>query len=113
MRASAVKAAPFFAAAISFAFWATAAQAQDDYDLLPDSEGDGKDLVYAICSGCHSIRLVVQQGLTRKSWAESIDWMVEEQGMPELDEATYNTILDYLAEELNTDHRPPWVEEGS
>lgn len=113
MRAHAVKSAHFLAAAFFFALGFAPAHAQDDYDLLPDSEGDGKDLVYAICSGCHSIRLVVQQGLTRKSWAESIDWMVEEQGMPELDEETYNTILDYLAEELNTDHRPPWADEGS
>lgn len=103
--------AALIALAASLALGGAPAGAQDDYDLLPDSEGDGKDLVYGICSGCHSIRLVVQQGLTRKSWAESLDWMVEEQGMPELDPETYEIILDYLAENLGTDHRPPWLEQ--
>ena len=81
---------------------------EDDYDLLP--EDDGRDEVYAICGGCHSIKMVIQQGLPRERWDEMFDWMVEEQGMAELDEETHKIILDYLDEHLNTDHRAPHMQ---
>ena len=83
------------------------AEAQDDYDLLPD--GEGKDMVYALCSGCHSVRLVAQQGLSPKRWEKMLDWMVEEQGMAELDADSHAVVMDYLTNHLNTDHRPSWV----
>ncbi|MEJ1996433.1 MAG: hypothetical protein P8X75_14715 [Limibacillus sp.] len=86
----------------------TTALAQDDYELLP--EGEGRDEVYALCSGCHSIRLVVQQGLTEKAWDKALTWMVEEQGMAEMDDETRSIVLDYLSEHLNTDHRPSWAQ---
>ena len=79
--------------------------ADDDYGGLP--EGEGRDEVYVICSGGHSIKLVVQQGLSRDSWQESLEWMVEEQGMTEMDPETHALVLDYLAEHLGIDHRPP------
>ncbi|MGH6947212.1 MAG: hypothetical protein ACREDZ_07765 [Kiloniellales bacterium] len=89
-----------------FSMTAEPALAQEDgYELLPDDEG--KDLVFAVCSGCHSIRLVVQQGLSRKRWDKLLDWMVEDQGMAELDPESRQQVLDYLDENLNTDHRPP------
>lgn len=78
---------------------------EDDYAGLP--EGDGRDEVFVICSACHSIKLVVQQGLSRDSWQESLEWMVEEQGMAEMDSETHALVLDYLAKHLGTDHRPP------
>lgn len=77
----------------------------DDFGGLP--AGEGREEVFVICSGCHSIKLVVQQGLTRDSWQESLEWMVEEQGMPEMDPETHALVLDYLAAHLGTDHRPP------
>lgn len=79
------------------------AEAQDHYDSLPD--GEGKDLVYGICSGCHSIQLVIQQGMTRKKWDETLEWMHEEQGMPRLDEETEEKVLDYLAEHYGVEER--------
>ena len=73
------------------------AAAQDgEYGGLPS--GEGRETVYAICSGCHSIRLVTQQGMSRKRWDDLLDWMVKKQGMPELDPETRETVLDYLAE---------------
>ncbi|MEK9660298.1 MAG: aldehyde dehydrogenase [Alphaproteobacteria bacterium] len=87
---------------------APVAIAQDDgYDLLP--EGEGRDETFGMCSGCHSIKLVVQQGLSRERWDELLDYMVEEQGMPELDDETRRIVLDYLGEHLNTDHRPDYI----
>ena len=60
-------------------------------------EGEGRDTVFYMCSACHSMAIVTQQGLSRKRWADVLDWMVEEQGMAELDDVTRNEILDYLA----------------
>ncbi len=52
-------------AAFSLGTALPAAAQDDDYDLLP--EGEGHDEVYGICSGCHSIKLMVPQGLSRDS----------------------------------------------
>jgi len=78
------------------------AAAQSGYDALP--EGDNKDLVYGVCSGCHSISLVVQQGMTRERWDKTLEWMYEKQGMPRLDDEIESDVLDYLAEHFNVDH---------
>ncbi len=94
----------FAALAISAALFGASAS-DDDFGGLPD--GEGREEVFVICSGCHSIKLVVQQGLTRDSWQESLDWMVEEQGMPEMDAETHARVLNYLAENFGIDHRPP------
>jgi hypothetical protein len=80
---------------------------EDDYKLLP--EGEGRDEVYAICGGCHSIKMVIQQGLPRDRWNYLFDWMVEEQGMAELDMETRTTLLNYLDRHFNTDHRPTYI----
>ena len=60
--------------------------------------GEGREVTAAICSGCHSLRLVAQQGMSRTRWDDLLDWMVEKQGMPALDPETRTTVLDYLAE---------------
>jgi hypothetical protein len=83
------------------------ADSDDEYEGLPP--GIGRDEVYGYCGACHSVRLVIQQGLSRESWDETLDWMVEEQGMGELDDETRSLILNYLSEHLNTDHRPAHV----
>jgi hypothetical protein len=88
------------------------AQAQDNaYGGLP--EGENRVLVFALCSGCHSVKLVTQQGMTRAKWGETLDWMVEQQGMAELDPQTETQVLDYLAEHFNTDHRPGGGTQGA
>jgi hypothetical protein len=60
-------------------------------------EHDGRNETFAICSACHSMRLVAQQGLNRDGWEETLEWMTEEQGMAELPVDMHNLILDYLA----------------
>ncbi len=77
-------------------------EAQDsDYGVLHDAPG--VDLTYAYCAACHSEMLVAQQGLTRAHWDELLEWMVEEQGMAEIEEPDRSIVLDYLAENYNTD----------
>lgn len=72
-----------------------------DYGVL--HEAPGVEETYIYCSACHSERLVAQQGLTREKWDHLLDWMVEEQGMTELEPEERTIILDYLAEHYNTD----------
>ncbi len=67
------------------------------------SKGPGQEEVFYTCSVCHSIMLVVQQRLTREDWDETLVWMVEEQGMPELEPAERELILDYLGTYLGRD----------
>lgn len=81
---------------------ATPAVAADpDLALLPD--GPGKQETFDGCASCHSIKLVVQQGLDKDGWAEVIEWMVDEQGMDPLEGDLAQTITDYLATHFGVD----------
>lgn len=60
-------------------------------------EEPGRDEVEAYCSACHSLKLVVQQGLSRQDWDELMVWMVEEQEMEEIEAEDRQLVLDYLA----------------
>ena len=75
------------------------AAAEEDYGGL--APGPGRELVYFACSACHSIKLVVQQRLDRDFWDETLDWMVKEQAMPELELDERAVILDYLSTYLS------------
>ncbi len=60
--------------------------------------GLGRDDIFYRCIACHSLMIVKQQGLSRADWDESLEWMVEEQGMPTIeDENIRNRMLDYLS----------------
>lgn len=94
------------AALLALAGGAVPASGQDEddrYGGLPP--GEGRETVYAICSGCHSVELVKQQGMSRKRWDKTLVWMVEQQGMPELDAETRGLVLDYLANAFDEDGR--------
>ena len=80
---------------------AAEATGESEYGVL--HEAPGVDLTYAYCAGCHSEKLVAQQGLTREDWDQMLDWMVEEQGMAEIEEPDRSLVLDYLAEHYNVD----------
>jgi cytochrome c len=67
-----------------------------DWQGLP--AGPGREEVFYACNACHSLMLVTQQGMSRDRWDETLEWMVEEQGMSEIEDvATRDLILDYLA----------------
>ena len=67
--------------------------------------GPGQEEVFYACSACHSTRIVQQQGLDRDRWSKMLVWMVEEQGMAELDEPERSLILDYLTSEYGPDRK--------
>ncbi len=72
-----------------------------DLALLPESPG--KQETYDGCASCHSIKLVVQQGMDKDQWLETIEWMVEEQGMDPLENDLNQIISEYLATHFGRD----------
>jgi hypothetical protein len=79
------------------------AGAEDDTYGLPPGEGREDVLIY--CGACHSVRLVVQQGLTRSGWEDLLQWMYDEQGMSELAPDEEKRVLDYLADNLGPEQQ--------
>lgn len=78
----------------------------EDDDFGPDWPlGPGRDDTGYLCGACHSLAIVKQQGLKRDDWDELLDWMVEEQGMDELEAADRKIILDYLETNFNVDRK--------
>ena len=72
-----------------------AQESASPFDGLPADKGQVE--VFAFCSSCHSMMIVKQQKLSREDWDETLEWMVEEQGMDELPEGIRPLVLDYLA----------------
>ena len=69
---------------------------EQDWQGLPP--GPGREEVFYSCNVCHSLMLVTQQGMNRDRWDDTLEWMVEEQGMTEIEDvATRERILDYLS----------------
>ena len=90
------------AAAASF----TPAQAQQvpakaftpkDEQIEDLPEGPGREETFGLCTACHGYRLVSNQGMTRDKWDETMTWMTERHGMPDIQGADRDLILDYLA----------------
>ena len=73
---------------------AAAQETQEEPSVLPD--GPGRDEVFYLCTGCHSSRLVRNQALSRERWDETLSWMTERHGMPELKGEQRALFLDYL-----------------
>jgi len=82
---------------------------EDEYgDLV--LAGGAEETFYA-CTACHSEKIVVQQGMSRERWDTLLEWMVEEQGMSEIEPDERQIILDYLATHYNED-RPNYPGRG-
>ena len=86
-------------AAASASADSSVASADDDpgkWQGLPP--GPGREDVFYRCKACHSLMIVKQQGLSRAAWDESLEWMVEEQGMTPIENAAIrDRVLDYLS----------------
>ena len=93
----------FGGAAIAALAFAAPALADDDHEFAPLPPGDGAEETYYACIACHSLRTVTNGGYSREVWDELLDWMVEDQGMPELDPEEREIILTYLAPHIGED----------
>ena len=78
-----------------------AASGAPDYGVLVAAAGVAETFAY--CDACHSVRLVAQQGLDREDWIEMLEWMLDEQGMAEIEEPDLSAVLDYLTTNYNID----------
>jgi mono/diheme cytochrome c family protein len=58
--------------------------------------GAGRDETFYACTACHGFKLVAQQGMNRRQWEESLDWMTEKHGMPAITGDDRKVVLDYL-----------------
>ncbi len=84
---------------------------EDEYYGLP--EDAGREEVLAFCGSCHSLRLVIQQGLPRTEWADLLVWMYEEQEMEPLEPEEEVLVLDYLGKHVGPDsHKARLRERG-
>ncbi|WP_372424646.1 hypothetical protein [Salinarimonas chemoclinalis] len=72
-----------------------------DFADLPDTPG--MEDTYYLCSACHSLDIVTQQRLTDARWDYTWTWMVEQQGMAEMDDETKETILSYLKRHFSSE----------
>ncbi len=81
--------------------WAIQRADDSEFGLLVPGRGAEETFLY--CTPCHSEMIVAQQGLTREGWIESLQWMVEEQGMPEIEEPDYGLVIDYLSTHYGVD----------
>ena len=77
------------------------ASADSPYGVLVDEDGAAE--TYGVCIACHSEQIIAQQGLSRADWDELLDWMVEEQGMADIQGPIRERILDYLAQHYGED----------
>ena len=75
--------------------------AENEFGILKVAEG--VETTFYSCTACHSEMIIAQQGLPRKGWDEMLVWMVEEQGMSEIEEPDRTVILDYLSTHYNED----------
>ena len=69
-------------------------------------DGPGSEITAAICNTCHSLAIVKQQKQTKEGWKELLEWMEEEQGMPELGE-NEDLVLDYLTRQFGLQTSTP------
>jgi hypothetical protein len=58
--------------------------------------GLGRDDTFYTCTACHGFKLVAQQGMNRRQWGDTLDFMTEKHGMPKLEGKDRDTVLTYL-----------------
>ena len=68
---------------------------------LPEDEG--RELVEAYCTACHSIVLVMQQNMVESGWDATLTRMVTDRGMPEMQPDVRQSIMSYLTAHFGAD----------
>jgi hypothetical protein len=94
-----VRAGPSFTlaalASLALAGVAAGQEVAEEPSVFPD--GPYRDEVFYLCTACHSSRLVRNQAMSRERWDETLTWMSERHGMPELEGEERARFLDYLS----------------
>lgn len=70
-----------------------------EYPIDPESGlkmAPGWEMVNAQCNACHSSLIVSQNSGDKNAWRETLQWMIDTQGLWDLSE-TWEPILDYLS----------------
>jgi hypothetical protein len=75
----------------------------EEPDQFPS--GPGRDDTFYTCTACHNFKLVAAQGMNRRQWDDSIDWMISKHNMAPPDAKEREAILNYL--ETAFPPRPP------
>ncbi len=76
--------------------------AQSQSESMP--EGEGSALVSGVCSGCHSVDMVLVQSKSRRGWESTVQDMVSRGA--QLSSEEMGTIVSYLAEHYGENSRP-------
>jgi hypothetical protein len=58
--------------------------------------GHGRDDTFYACTACHNFKLVAAQGMTRRQWEDSLQWMTDKHKMAPLPDKEKKIVLDYL-----------------
>ena len=58
--------------------------------------GAGRDDTFYLCIGCHGFKIVAQQGMTRRQWEDSLQWMTDRHNMAPLPPKERDIVLNYL-----------------
>ena len=66
-----------------------------NYSYESLKEGEGREIVVANCTACHSDKMIIQNRATRDGWRDIIRWMQETQRLWDLG-ANEDIILNYL-----------------
>ena len=59
--------------------------------------GPNREDTFYFCIACHGFKIVAAQGMSRARWNETLDIMVTRHGMPDMQGADREKMLDYLA----------------
>ena len=75
--------------------------------------GEGRDVVWAACTSCHTAEIIVASHMSRKTWDTTITWMEETQGLTKLEPDMRELILDYLEQTQGLEEmdgaQSPWA----
>ncbi len=76
--------------------------------------GEGRDIVWAACTSCHTAEIIVASHMSRKTWDTTLTWMEETQDLAKLEPDIRDLILDYLEQTQGLDEQEdsassPWA----
>jgi hypothetical protein len=56
-----------------------------------------RDDTFYFCTGCHSFKIIAQQGMSRERWNDTFDYMIERHKMVDPQGEQREQMLDYLS----------------